>query len=120
MSTPPRPSTGHVLEFPDDRPILPYTMCPIDSTPAQLMDELRKAIHEMNNAMTPVLANAQLARLMVDPSTGELDEILEDIVEASSRAKGTAVEIRTIARRLREELPETAGVGEGRRETNDG
>lgn len=95
-------------------------MCPIDPTPARLMDELRQAIHDMNNAMTPVLANAQLARVMIDPSAGELDAILDDVVQGCTRAKRTASEIRTIARRLRDELPGIAAEADAQKEASDG
>lgn len=94
-------------------------MRPFDSRPAHLMEELRLAIHDMDNAITPVLANAQLARPMAGASERELDAILKDIVEASTRAKATAVRVREIAGRLREAMPETS-VSQAGSETTHG
>lgn len=76
-----------------------------DAVTVRLVGELRAVVHAMNNALTPITANAQLARLMIDDSEGELGEILDDVVEAAGRASRLALDMRGITQSLEEALP---------------
>lgn len=71
----------------------------------EILSGLRRSLHDLNNALTPIMANAQLARLMVEPSEGELGETLDDVIEASSRANALVAQMRQLARELEEALP---------------
>lgn len=91
-------------------------MTPTNSTPAELVQRLRHSIHEINNALTPILANAQLARVMVDPSGTDVREALDDVVSAATRANQLVSEMREISNALQETLePEKAPGSESRR-----
>jgi len=56
---------------------------------------LRQLLHDLNNALTPILANAQLAQLALGPNSG-LDEELDDVVAGAKRAQGLVLEIRAL------------------------
>lgn len=75
-----------------------------DARPTEMLDALRTALHDLNNALTPVMANAQLARLMIDPSNEELGDTLDDMVEASARANLLVSRMREIAKDLQRTL----------------
>ncbi len=70
----------------------------------QLVQELRRSMHELNNALTPILANAQLARLLLEPPSTDIREALDDVVDAAGRANGLVGEMRAIATRLQDLL----------------
>ncbi|MBT8488259.1 MAG: hypothetical protein KJO65_05440 [Gemmatimonadetes bacterium] len=87
-----------------------------DATAGRLVEDLREVVHEMNNALTPITANAQLARLMIEETESELGEILEDVVEAAGRASRLAIDMRGITRSLEATLSgedESGDVHEG-------
>lgn len=84
-----------------------------DSDSAALVGQLRRSIHELNNALTPILANAQLARVMVDPSSTDVREALDDVVEAAGRANQLVGELREIATGLQEPVAPTAEDRDG-------
>ncbi len=84
----------------------------------ELVESLRKSMHEFNNALTPILANAQLARIMIDESNEDVREAMDDIVEAAQRAKTLVQDMRQTAKDLQERVdPEGDGgdAGEGGR-----
>lgn len=83
-----------------------------NSNPKQLVEELRRALHDINNALTPIMANAQLARLMVDTESGELCDILDDVVDGSVRAGARVSDLRDIAAALGEALAISVVPGE--------
>lgn len=66
---------------------------PTDSRAVELTNELRHAIHEINNALTPILANAQLVRMLVDRES-EAHEAIEDVVNSASRANAIVASMR--------------------------
>jgi len=57
--------------------------------------QLRRLLHDLNNALTPILANAQLAQLALGPNSG-LDEELQDVVAGARRAQSLVLEIRAL------------------------
>lgn len=73
---------------------------PADS-PAAMTLQLRRLVHDLNNALTPVLANAQLTQLVLGPESSVSAE-LEDVVAGAKRANALLGEIRTLATRLAE------------------
>lgn len=101
-------------------PILFKTMKNPDATPTRLVGELRAAVHNINNALTPILANAQIARLMVEDDGEELAEILDDVVDGAARASDLVVGMRAITRSLQEALPIAGANEEGLREQTSG
>lgn len=70
----------------------------------ELVSQLRYQLHELNNALTPILANAQLARLMLDSEAAEVREAVDDVVEAAGRANALVAEMRKLARALHQTL----------------
>lgn len=76
----------------------------IDDHPGELASELRHSLHELNNALTPILANAQLARLMLESEEAEVREALDDVVEAAGRANSLVAEMRELVRALHDTL----------------
>lgn len=84
-----------------------------DSDSATLVGQLRRSIHELNNALTPILANAQLAQVMTDPSSADVREALDDVVEAAGRANQLVAELRDIATGLQEPGAPTAEARDG-------
>jgi signal transduction histidine kinase len=76
------------------------TSGPADS-PAAMTLQLRRLAHDLNNALTPVLANAQLIQLVLGPDSSVSDE-LEDVVAGAKRANAIVGEIRALATRLAE------------------
>ena len=97
-------------------PILVKTMMKPDPTPTRLVGALRAAVHDINNALTPILANAQIARLMVEDDGEELAEILDDVVDGAARASDIVVGILGITRSLQEALPKAGTDAEGLKE----
>lgn len=85
------------------------TMKPSSS---ELVEGLRKSMHEFNNALTPILANAQLARIMIDPSNEDVREAMDDIVDAAQRAKELVQEMRQTAKELQERVDPEGEAGE--------
>lgn len=77
---------------------------PNDPDSTDLLRGLRHAMHELNNALTPVLANAQLARVTVDTDPAETKEALDDVVEAAARANALVAEMGGIVRDLQDKL----------------
>lgn len=77
-------------------------MTPTNPTSGELVHQLRHSIHELNNALTPILANAELARAMVDRSSTDIREALDDVVSAASRANQLVSEMRDIVKGLQE------------------
>lgn len=77
---------------------------PTHSIPADLVEQLQRSIHELNNALTPILANAQLARVMIDPSAADVREAMDDVVEAAGRANKLVADLREVARRLQDTI----------------
>jgi signal transduction histidine kinase len=65
----------------------------------EVVGELRRVIHELKNALTPILANAQLARSVLGPDSEVAGE-LEDVVAGAQRANKLLGEIRMIAEGL--------------------
>jgi signal transduction histidine kinase len=65
----------------------------------EVVGELRRVIHELRNALTPILANAQLARSALGPDSEVAGE-LADVVTGAQRANELLGEIRTIAEGL--------------------
>ncbi|MGE0161340.1 MAG: hypothetical protein AB7T31_18240 [Gemmatimonadales bacterium] len=57
--------------------------------------QLRQLLHDLNNALTPILANAQLAQLALGPNSG-LDEELDDVMAGAKRAQSLVLEIRAL------------------------
>ena len=86
-----------------------------DTRSLELVQGMRKTIHEFNNTLTPILANAQLARAMIDPGAKDVREAVDDIVEAAGRARELVQEMRQAARDLQEQVdPDPrSGGGEG-------
>lgn len=70
----------------------------------EVVGELRRVIHELKNALTPILANAQLARSVLGPDSEVAGE-LEDVVTGAQRANKLVGEIRTIAEGLGGDAP---------------
>lgn len=101
-------------------PILIKTMKNPDATPTRLVGELRAAVHDINNALTPILANAQIARLMVEDDGEELAEILDDVVDGAARASDLVVGMRGITRSLQEAFPPARGDTECLEEQTSG
>jgi hypothetical protein len=63
--------------------------------------QVRRLAHDLNNALTPVLANAQLAQLILGPGSSVNAE-LDDLVAGAKRANAIVGEIRTLAMRMAE------------------
>lgn len=78
----------------------------------ELVEGLRKSMHEFNNTLTPILANAQLARVMIDPSNDDVREAMDDIVDAAERAKRLVQEMRRTAKELQERVDPDGGMGD--------
>ena len=78
----------------------------------ELVEELRKSMHEFNNTLTPILANAQLARVRIDPSNDDVREAMDDIVDAAERAKRLVQEMRQTAKELEERVGPDGGTSE--------
>lgn len=89
-----------------------------DST--QLAGELRHTLHELNNALTPILANAQLARVMLDPSATDIREALDDVVEAAGRANALVAEMRELVLAIQDSGSDTDKDATDGREASDG
>jgi hypothetical protein len=70
----------------------------------EVVGELRRVVHELKNALTPVLANAQLARSALGPDSEVAGE-LEDVVTGAQRANKLLGEIRMIAESLGGDTP---------------
>jgi hypothetical protein len=70
-------------------------------TPAAMALQVRRLAHDLNNALTPVLANAQLAQLILGPGSSVNAE-LDDLVAGAKRANAIVGEIRTLAMRMAE------------------
>ena len=68
--------------------------------PLELVEDMRKSIHAFNNTLTPILANAQLARAMIDPSDRDIREAVDDIVHSAERARKLVQEMRETAKAL--------------------
>ena len=68
---------------------------------AKLVSELRRTLHELNNALTPVLANAQLARLLLQNGADTEEEILQ-VAEGATRATAIVRRLQDLARSLQE------------------
>lgn len=69
--------------------------------PEAMTLQLRRLVHDLNNALTPILANAQLAQLILGPDSSVSAE-LDDVVAGAKRANAIVGEIRTAATRLAE------------------
>lgn len=78
----------------------------------ELVEGLRKSMHEFNNALTPILANAQLARIMIDESNEDMREAMDDIVDAAQRAKKLVQEMRLTAKELQERVDPEGDAGD--------
>lgn len=78
----------------------------------ELVEGLRKSMHEFNNALTPILANAQLARIMIDDSNEDVREAMDDIVDAAQRAKKLVQEMRQTALELQERIDPEGDAGD--------
>jgi signal transduction histidine kinase len=83
----------------------------------ELLSQLRHSLHELNNALTPILANAQLAQLMLDGQGTEVREAVDDVVEAAGRANALVAEMRQLARTLHDTLE---GADSDPKEVDDG
>lgn len=70
----------------------------------ELVEGLRKSMHEFNNTLTPILANAQLARVMIDPSNEDVREAMDDIVDAAERARKLVQDMRQTAKELQDRV----------------
>lgn len=86
----------------------------------ELMEKLRSTLHDLNNALTPVMANAQLMRFSVEESSGELVEALDDVVESSARANALVADLRHIARSLDDALHAEDGDARSAKEESHG
>lgn len=76
--------------------------------PNQHVQDLRRTIHTLNNALTPVLANAQLVQAILGP-TSDVDQEMEDVVEGAKRTKQLIHELKQIADDLVESLEHLDG-----------
>ena len=76
--------------------------------PTQHVQDLRRTIHTLNNALTPVLANAQLVQAILGP-TSDVDQEMEDVVEGAKRTKQLINELKQIADDLVDSLEHLDG-----------
>jgi len=90
-----------------------------DADSERLTGRLRHSLHELNNALTPILANAQLVRLILDAPESDAGEAVEDIIEAAGRANALVSEMREMARDLDERMEPGGDAGSNTSPTAD-
>jgi methyl-accepting chemotaxis protein len=76
--------------------------------PTDHVRELRGVTHALNNALTPVLADAQLVQVVLGPDSQVADE-LQHVVDGARQANDLVHELRAAAERLAETLEELDG-----------
>jgi signal transduction histidine kinase len=67
--------------------------------PAERLEQLRRTIHTLNNALTPIMANAQLIQAIMGPGS-EVDQEVADVIEGAQRTKQLIKDLREIAESL--------------------
>jgi len=67
--------------------------------PAARLEQLRRTIHTLNNALTPIMANAQLIQAILGPGS-EVDQEVTDVIEAAQRTKQLIKDLREICESL--------------------
>lgn len=72
-------------------------------TPLERARALRSTVHDLKNALTPVLANARVMQMRISPDAG-VDEELVDILEGAIRASDIAARLSQLARGLEADL----------------
>lgn len=97
---------------------MPPTTMRTEHDSGELVSQLRHQLHELNNALTPILANAQLAQLMIDSEATEVREAVDDVVQAAGRANSLVAQMRELARALHDTLnaesrPDAKEEGDG-------
>lgn len=69
------------------------------SQPVDRVQELRSVIHQLNNALTPILANAQLLQVVLGAESEVAHEV-QDVVEGAKRANALVLELRGVTEDL--------------------
>jgi signal transduction histidine kinase len=76
--------------------------------PIDRVSELRIVIHQLNNALTPILANAQLMQVMLGDQSEVAHEV-QDVVEGAKRANELVGELRSVTEGLSAALEASDG-----------
>lgn len=69
------------------------------TSPSPLTEEMRRTVHDLNNALTTILANAQLAAACLGAESRVTEE-LDDIIAGARTASELARRLRAMAREL--------------------